>query len=78
MIRVRTVIRKPDFEKWSEAEIKKIEATPRQPNPRYKDQKEPNSVRETKGLDIGGDGSELPETPMQEPDEQFVRNFRIT
>ena len=35
-------------------------------------------MRETKGLDIGGDGSELPETPMQEPEKFFVRDFRIT
>ena len=34
VIRVRTVIRKPDSGKWSDEEIKKIEATPRHPNPR--------------------------------------------
>ena len=42
------------------------------------EQKEPNSVRETKALDICGDGSELLETPMQDPEKLFVRDFRIT
>ena len=36
------------------------------------------SMHKTKGLDIGGDGSRLPETPVQEPADPRVRNFRIT
>ena len=55
-----------------------MKPTTRQPNPSNKEQKEPNSVRETKGLDIGGDGSKLPATPMQEPDKLRTRDFRIT
>ena len=78
VIRVRTVLRKPDSEKWNPEEVKKMNATPRHPNPSNKVQKERNSVRETKGLDTGGDGSKLHETPMQEPEELLVRDFRIT
>ena len=53
VIRVRAVLRKPDSEKWNAEEVKNIKATQRQANPSNKEQKEPNSVRETKGLDIG-------------------------
>ena len=55
-----------------------MKATPRQPNPSNKDQKEPNSVHETKGLDTGCDGFKLPATPMQEPDKLRTRNFQIS
>ena len=53
-------------------------ATPRQPNPKDEDQKEPKSMRETIGIDLGGDESKLSETPMQAPKEFKTRDFRIT
>ena len=78
VIRVRTVLRRPDSEKWNLKELHGIIATPRRPNPKNEHQKEPNSIRETKGLNIGGDGSKLAETPVQEPKSQGRRDFRIT
>ena len=78
VIRVRTIIRRPDSEKWNAEEVGKLTATPRQPNPLNKEQTEPNSIRETKGIDIGGDGSKLLETPVQEAGGQTSRDFRIT
>ena len=76
--RVRTVIRRPDSEKWNATEILNIVATPRRPTPRNTDQREPNSMRETKGFDIGGDGPKLNETPVQDPQNIKPREFRNT
>ena len=64
VVKVRTVIRVPDSAKWSAEQIPKLVATPRQPNPRDKDQEEANHLRNTKGIDLGGDGSKLAETPF--------------
>ena len=77
-IRVRTIIRRPDSEKWNATEILNIVATRRRPNPRNTDQREPNSMRETKGFDIGGDGFKLSETPVQDPENIKPLEFRIT
>ena len=52
VIRVRTVIRVPDSEKWKADEIAKLRATPRKPNPLDEEQTETKTARETKGLDI--------------------------
>ena len=35
-------------------------------------------MRETTGFDIGGDGSKLSETPVQDPENIKPREFRIT
>ena len=78
VIRVRTIIRVPDSEKWSAEHIAKVVATPRQPNPRDKEQKDTKNMRDTKGIDLGGDGSLLPETPTQEQEDPKARDFRIT
>ena len=48
--RVRTSIRVPDSEKWSAEQIAKVVATPRQPNPRDKEQKDTKNMRDTMGL----------------------------
>ena len=34
VVRVRTVLRRPDFKKWNLEELKKVVATPRRPNPK--------------------------------------------
>ena len=53
-------------------------ATPRQPNPCNKEQKDTKNMRDTKGIDLGGDGSILPESPVQEQNDPKGRDFRIT
>ena len=73
VVRARTVIRVPDSEKWNAEEVMKIVATPRQPNPHNKKQREANNMRDIKGLDLGGDGSTLEETPVQASKESKVR-----
>ena len=40
VVKVRTVIRVPDSAKWNAEQIAKLVATPRQPNPRDKEQEE--------------------------------------
>ena len=77
-MRARTVIRVPDSEKWNAEEVMKIAATPRQPNLHNRKQREANNMRDTKGLDLGGDGSTLEETLVQASKESKVRVFRIT
>ena len=69
VIRVRAVIRVPDSAKWSAEQIMKLVATPRQPNPSDKDQEEDNNIRDTKGIDLGGDGSQLAATPVRQHEE---------
>ena len=59
-------------------EIASLRATPKKPNPLNDEQTETTTLRETKGIDIGGDGFRLPETPVQESAEMRIRNFRIT
>ena len=78
VIRVRTVIRVPDSEKWKADEIASVRATPKKRNSLNEAQTETKTLRETKGFDIGGDGSKLPETLVQESAEMRSRNFRIT
>ncbi len=62
-IKVRTILRRPDSEKWSAEDIMEIIATPKVPNPKDTDQDEPQHIRETKGLDIGGTVDDAIETP---------------
>ena len=64
-------------EKWKADEIVNLKAAPKRPNPLNKEQTETKTMRETKGLDIEGDGSRLPEIPVQEPADARVRIFRI-
>ena len=78
VVKVRTVIRVPDSAKWNAEQIAKLVATPRQPNPRDKEQEEANHLRNTKGIDLGGDGSKLAETPVRQHEEGLRRDFRIT
>ena len=53
IIRVRTIIRVPDSDKWNADQIMKLVATSRRPNPGDKDQEEANNIRDTKGIDLG-------------------------
>ena len=78
VVRVGTVIRVPDSQKWKAGEVANLKATPKRPNPLNKEQTETKTMWETKGLDIGGDGSRLPKTRVQDPADARVRNFRIT
>ena len=78
VIRVRTMIRVPDSVKWNAEQVAKLVAIPRQPNPRDKDQEDANNIRDTKGIDLGGDGSQLAETPVRQHEEGLRRDFRIT
>ena len=77
-VRVRTIIRVPDSEKWKADEVLKLKATPKRPNPLNSEQADTKSMRETKGLDVGGAGSKLAETPIQEETDVRSRDFRIT
>ena len=76
VIRVRTVTRVPDSEKWKADEIASLRATPKKPNPLNEEQTEPKTLRETKGIDIGGDGSKLPGTPAQDSAEMSQKLVR--
>ena len=67
VVRVRTVIRRPESERWNALDILQIKATPKRPKPLNDEQQEPTSVNEGKGLDISGDGSKLERTSVQEP-----------
>ena len=49
--------RRPDAEKCGYQRIKEIVATPRKPNPKDPTQREPQPERQTKGVEVGGDGS---------------------
>ena len=75
---VRIAIRVPDSDKWNAEQIMKLAATPRQPNPRDKDQEEANNFRDAKGIDLGGDRSQLAETPVRQHEDGLRRDFRIT
>ena len=51
-IRVRTIVRVPDSEKWKADEISKLRATTKMQNPMVEEQTETKTARETKGLDF--------------------------
>ena len=78
VIKVRTVIRRPDPEKLDVEAICAIKAAPARPNPKNEDQMEPENIKNMKGLDIGGDGSKLPEAPTRDVEAGLHRNFRIS
>ena len=69
VVKVRAVIRVPDSDKLNAEQIIKLEATPKRPNPRDKDQEEANNIRDTNSIDMGGDGSELAEIPVRQREE---------
>ena len=78
VIRVRTVIRVSDSDKWNAEQIMKLVATPRQPNPSDKVQKEANNILDTKGIDLGEGGSQLAEILVRQHEEGLMRDFCIT
>ena len=43
-MRVRTVIRVPDSEKWKADEVLKVKATPKRPNPLNSEQTDTKSI----------------------------------
>ena len=77
-IKVRTVKRRPEDERWSAQAIKDIVASPKAPNPKDKNQGEIRPERLTKGADPGGgSGESLPEVAVQ--DQAFrSRDSKIT
>ena len=77
-MKVRAVIRVPDSDKRNPKQIMKWEATPKRPNPRDKDQEEANNIRGAKGIDSGGDESQLAETPVRQHEDGLTGDFRIT
>ena len=52
-IKVRTVRRKAEGERWSATAIKDVVATADTPNPKDDSQKDPRGERNTRGLDYG-------------------------
>ena len=68
----------PDSAKWNAEQIIKLVATPRQPSPRDNDQEEANNIRDTKGIDLGGDGSQLAGILVRQHEEGLRRDFSIT
>ena len=77
VIHVRTIFRKVEEQRWSIDAVKGIKATITKPNPKDDTQEEPEHAKATKGIDIGGDGSGLGDTPVQEK-ATGIRDFRIT
>ena len=66
VIRVRTMTGAHDSATWNAKQIMMLVASPRRANPRDKDQEEANNIRDTKGIDLGGDGSQLAEIPVRQ------------
>ena len=77
VIKVRTVKRRLESERWSEEAIKAVRATPRHPNPKDESQAGPRSVRDTLGTDNEAKFEMLPEVPVTEP-VIGKRDFKIT
>ena len=77
VIHVRTIFRKPEDQRWNMEAVKGIKATIKKPNPKDEEQEEPEHAKATKGIDLGGDGSKLDETPVQDK-QSGIRDFRIT
>ena len=83
-VRVRTVKRKPQEDRWDSQAIESIKATPRCPNPKDASQGRAESQRDTKGAgeeqlaeEVKGEGNDLP--PTEHMDKEAVpREFRIT
>ena len=77
-IKVRTVKRRPEDERWCARAIQDIVAYPRAPNPKDKGQGEVRPERLTRAADPGGgSGEALPDVSIQEPDLR-TRDFNIT
>ena len=76
-IKVRTIRRKTEADRWSVEAINEIVATPQQPNPKDEDQEEVEAEGKTAGLDVGGDGTKLPCVEVEEV-EKRLRDFKVT
>ena len=80
VVRVRTVKKRPEDDRWSGDQIRKIIASPRAPNPGDKDQESAQPPRLTRAADPGGGcGMDLPDAVQDELQYRLVyRNFKIT
>ena len=77
-IRVRSVKRRPEDERWCAQAIKDIVASPKAPNPKDKNQGDVMPERLTRDADPGGaSGEALPDVIVHEP-EVRARDFKIT
>ena len=78
VIRVRTVIRKPESERWSPIAVREIKAIPRAPNPKDKAQQrvEPESM--TRGISPEGESGINIKVPEVSDQPTVYRDFKIT
>ena len=74
VIRVRTVKRKPYNVRWQDEATRDIKVTPRMPN--HGDKEVKHKEDEVK-VDIGGEGKDLPQVPVEEANFK-ARDFKIT
>ena len=78
-IRVRTVIRRPESERWCAKAIEDIRARPRTPNPKDESQKEVEPESRTEGVKLEGEsGVGIKEAEVLEEPEKVNRDFKIT
>ena len=76
-IRVRTVKRRSEADRWKPERIKSIIATPMNPNPKDDTQQKVESERDTKGIRFEIENEKLPEV-MVEDRQGGKRDFKIT
>ena len=76
-IRVRTVLRRSVGDRWNVDAIKTIRASPRMPNPKDESQTWVMPERLTRKIEVGEDGSSIPEQANQHREFKF-REFKIT
>ena len=78
VIRVRTVKRRSEDERWNAERVLEVKATPRRPNPKDESQQKLQPERLTVGVDLGaGTGVDLPEAEVNQGTSK-VRDFKIT
>lgn len=78
VIRVRTVIRRPEAQRWSAQAIKDIVATPQKPNPKNPEQAQVEPESRTEGVQIGVESGLGLEEPEVNEGEKKMRDFQIT
>ena len=78
VIRARTVIRKPESERWSPIAISEIKAIPRTPNPKDKAQQKVESESMTIGISPEGESGINVKVPEVSDQPTVYRDFKIT
>ena len=78
VIRVRTVIRKPESERWSPIATSEIKAIPRTPNPKDKAQQKVESESMTIGISPEGESGINVKVPEVSDQPTVYRDFKIT